>query len=247
MWKDVGSEKWMSVVDQSLDPKSKDSVETPAGPTITISRATGVGGYTVASRLAEYLQTHAPCPSGWTVWSKNLVQKVLEDHRLQGRVADFIREGHKGMLRDSVEEWLGLHPSAWTLVEQTNTTMLQLAKMGNVILMGWGAFLVTGELETAFHVRLVASLEKKLEKVLPGHNFDQKAALRYIKKEDEGRRRYIKDNFGKDVSDPLLYHITVNLDLIPHDEAARLIGDEVIRRFKLDGRKKAARSETRLT
>lgn len=247
MWKDTGSEELMAVADDYLNPKRKDSSGTSAGPAITISRATGVGGYTVASRLAEYLQTRAPCPSGWTVWSKNLAQKVLEDHHLHGRIADFIREGHKSMLRDSVEEWLGLHPSAWTLVEQTNTTMLQLAKMGNVILMGWGAFLVTSELETAFHVRLVASLEKRLEKVLPGHNFDEKAALRYIKKEDEGRRRYIKENFGKDVSDPLIYHITINLDLIPHAEAARLIGDEVIRRFKLDSRAKATGSGSRST
>jgi cytidylate kinase len=234
MAKNIGLEKCISFMKSELRPRSTStSVAASVRPAITICRATGVGGYTVASSLAEYLQTRAPSPSGWTVWGKNLVQKVLEDHSLQGRIADFIREDHKGTLRDSVEEWLGLHPSAWTLVEQTNATMLQLAKMGNVILMGWGAHLVTSELETAFHVRLEASFEKRLERVLPGHGFDQKAAIRYIKKEDEGRRRYIKDNFDKDVDDPLTYHMVLNVDRLPRDECARMIGDAVIGRFKL--------------
>jgi cytidylate kinase len=240
MTDDIGSDSWMVSTDHRFSPKEKDTPQGPVRPVITICRSTGVGGYTVASNLAEYLQTRAPCPSGWTVWSKNLVQKVLEDHHLQGRVGEFIREGHKGMLRDSLEEWLGLHPSAWTLVDQTNKTMLQLAAMGNVILMGWGANLVTSELETAFHVRLVASFEKRLERVQPGHGFDEKAAIRYIKKEDEGRRRYIRDNFDKDVNDPLLYHMVINMDLIPHNEAARLIGEDVIRHFGLPVRARTA-------
>ncbi len=247
MWDDLSSGYQEPFAKRSVNPKRQQASDTSKKAVITISRPTGAGGYAVASKLSEYLQKFAPCPTGWPIWSKNLVEKVLEDHSLHGRVADFIKEGHKGSIRDSVEEWLGLHPSAWTLVEQTNTTMLQLAEEGNVILMGWGSFLVTSELQTAFHVRLVASLAKRLEKVLPGHNFDEKAALRYIKKEDEGRRRYIKDNFQRDVDDPLLYHLVINLDLMNHDEAARLIGDEVVRRLGLDKRPKAAASEQHLT
>jgi len=67
------------------------------------------------------------------------------------------------------------------------------------------------------------------------------------KKKDEGRRRYLKDNFDKDIDDPLLYHVIINTDLVQHDEAARLIGDEVIRRFKLNSPVKASGSWSRLT
>jgi cytidylate kinase len=246
MWKESNPEKWMPADDDHFIPTNKERVETFTRPTITISRPTGVGGYAVASALSDYMQARAPCPGGWKVWSRNIIHKVMEDHKLHGKVGEFIKESHKGMIRDSVEEWLGLHPSAWTLVQQTNETMLDLAKKGDVILMGWGSFLVTRELETVFHVRLVASLEKRLQKVLPGHNLDEKAALRYIKKEDEGRRRYIKDNFGKDVGDPLLYHLVINLDLYGYDDAARLIGDEVVRRFGLAGGTKKAGSGSNL-
>jgi cytidylate kinase len=241
-----GSNKFAFSYEGRSDTEVNKDTQVSPGPTITICRASGVGGYTVASSLAKYLQMHAPCPGGWTVWGKNLVQKVLEDHHLQGHIGDFIREDHKGTVMDSVEEWLGLHPSAWTLVEQTNATMLQLAKMGNVILMGWGAHLVTVELKTAFHVRLEASFEKRLSRVLPGHGFDQKAAIRYIKKEDEGRRRYIKDNFDKRVDDPMQYHMVLNVDRLPHDECARVIGNAVINHFKLARHAGAMGSENRV-
>ena len=58
---------------------------------------------------------------------------------------------------------MGLHPSSWTLVQQTNATILQLAQMGNVILVGRGATVITSKLNNVFHVRLVGSLEKRIE------------------------------------------------------------------------------------
>jgi cytidylate kinase len=106
--------------------------------------------------------------------------------------------------------------------------------MGNVILVGRGGSIVTRELQNVFCVRLVGSLEKRIEQIRKVYNLDQKAAQNYIKKEDEGSRRYVKDNFDKDINDPLLYHVTINTDMVDYDEAARLIGDEVIKHFKLD-------------
>jgi cytidylate kinase len=183
----------------------------------------------------------------WTVFSQHLVAKVLEEHRHQKRIGDFMKEGHKGSLTDAFEELLGLHPSTWTLVEQTNATILRLAQIGNVILVGRGANVVTSKLETVFHVHLVGSLEKRIEQAQKVFGLDRKSAINYIKKKDEGRRRYLKDNFDKDINDPLLYHVIINTDLVQYDEAARLIGDEVIRRFKLDSPVKALGSRGRLT
>jgi cytidylate kinase len=241
MWHNIGLEKCISFIKSESHPKStSSSAPTPIRPAITISRMTGAGGHTVASILADYLQMHVPAHDRWTVFDQSLVEKVLEDHHINKRFAGFMEESHKSMLIDSVEEWMGLHPSSWTLVQQTNATILQLAKMGNVILVGRGATVIASKLNNAFHVRLVASLEKRIEYGQQLYGLDRKASLNFIKKRDEGRKRYLKDNFDVDVDDPLLYHVIINTDLVQYDEAARLIGDEVIRRFKLDSRVKAA-------
>jgi cytidylate kinase len=234
MWENISSEKTKSFIEQHFGSKGKDTSGISAKPAITISRQEGAGGLTVASNLANYLETQAASHEVWTVFSQHLVGKVLEDHNYHKGIGDFMKEGHKGSLTDAFEEFLGLHPNTWTLIEQTNATILRLAQIGNVILVGRGANVVTCELQNVFHVHLVGSLEKRIERAEKVFNLDQKAATHYIKQKDKARRRYLKDNFDKDMDDPLLYHVVINTDLIQYNEAARLIGNEVIARFKLD-------------
>lgn len=239
MWENINSKKSESFIEEHFGSKSKAASGTPGKPAITISRLEGAGGLTVASHLADYLKTHTFSHDVWTVFSQHIVAKVLEEHKLHERIGDFMKEGHKAMVVDAIEEFLGLHPSTWTLVEKANATILRLAQIGNVILVGRGANIVTSELKTVFHVHLVGSLEKRIEQAQKVFDLDRKAAINYIKKKDDGRRRYVKDNFDKDINDPSLYHVVINTDLMQYEEAARMIGDEVIKRFKLDSPVKA--------
>ncbi len=246
MWENISSEKCKAYIQSHFFQKGKKISGDPVRPAITISRAEGAGGLTVASELADYLQAHVPSHEVWTVFSHHLVAKVLEEHQHRKHIGDFMKEDHKAMLTDALEELLGLHPSTWTLVEQTNATIRRLAQTGNVILVGRGSSIVTSKMKNVFHVRLTGSLERRIEQAQKVFGYDEKTAANYIKKKDQARRRYIKDNFGREIDDPLLYHVTVNTDLVSFSEAARLVGEEVIRRFKLDSPAKTMASMSRL-
>lgn len=208
----------------------------PGKPAVTLSRMTGSGGSVVAARLAHFLQekTRSPCP--WTVFDDNLVQKVLEEHHLPERLAEYMPENHKSMLEDTVEELLGLHPSSWTLVRQTHETIWHLASMGYVILVGRGANIITSRLPHVFHVRLVGSVEKRAKRLEGLFKLGPSAAVEFLQREDAGRRRYLKEHFDKDVDDPLLYHLVVNTDAIPYEDAAALIGQAALTHFQVAGR-----------
>ena len=234
MWKNIGLEQCRSFINCQLSSGGWARGDGLVKPAITFSRMTGAGGLTVADELAEYLQAKVPRHAPWTVFDRKLVEQVLEDHHLSKRVAEFMPENHKSMLTDIFEELLGLHPSAWTLVHQTAETILHLAQMGNVILVGRGASVVTRELDNVFHVRLVGSVAKRIERVQQVYELDRPAAIEFINRKDKGRRRYLKEHFHEDIDDPLLYHLIINTDRIRSEDAARLIGDEVIRRFHLD-------------
>jgi cytidylate kinase len=234
MWKNIGLEQCLSFINCQLSPGGTgDHTGASIHPAITISRMTGSGGRSVASRLAEYLQKRVPAESPWTVFDRNLVEKVLEEHHLPKETAKFMHENHRSMLGDTVEELLGMHPSSWTLAQKTARTILHLAQAGHVILVGRGANVITRRLDNVFHVRLVGSLEKRIERIQELYQLDRKKALAFVVSKDKGRKRYLKDNFDKDIDDPLLYHLTINTDRLPYDATARLIGDEVIRRFRL--------------
>jgi cytidylate kinase len=235
MAQNIGYQQCLSFINCQLRPGAKRSgvrVESP--PSVTISRMAGSGGRTIASNLAAYLQRRTPVDCHWTVFDQNLLEEVLEDHHLPKRMANYMPENHASVFGDMVEELLGLHPSAWTITHQTAETILRLAHMGNVILVGRGANIITRNLERVFHVRLVGSLEKRIERVQQVYGLEKQKAIDCIQLEDKGRRRYIKDNFHKDIDDPLLYHLVLNTDLVSPDDATRLIGDEVISRFHLE-------------
>lgn len=232
MWENLSIKKSRSFIERQLEKKEK--AKTIAKPAITISRLEGAGGLTVASNLVNYLEQHTASREQWTVFSQHLVAKVLEEHKHDKSIGTFMKEDHKGTIIDAFEQFFGLHPSTWTLVQQTNITILRLAQIGNVILVGRGANIVTAELENVFHIHLVGSFEKRVEQAQKVFSLDRKAAINYIKKKDEARKRYVKDNFDKDINDPLLYHLVINTDLVSHDDAARMVGTEIIKRFGLD-------------
>jgi cytidylate kinase len=237
MWNNIGFDLCQSFINCQLRPgetKERSRLRPAISPSITISRMTGSGGRAIASKLADYLQAHVPVDCHWTVFDRTLIERTLEDHHLPKRMAEYMPESHKSAVGDVVEELFGLHPSSWTLVRQTSETMLRLARMGHVILVGRGANVVTSKLENVYHVRLVGSLEKRAARVQEVFGLDRHQALDFIRKEDSGRRRYLKDHFGEDIDDPLLYHLVINTDRIAYDDAARMIGREVVERFDLE-------------
>jgi len=63
------------------------------------------------------------------------------------------------------------------------------------------------------------------------YGYDKKTTYNFIKKEDKARRDHIKKYYHKDIDDPLLYHLTINTNLLSFDDIAEIIGQLVIRRF----------------
>jgi hypothetical protein len=193
---------------------------------LTISRQAGCGALAVAERLADLLQARAPKDAPrWTVFDKNLVEKVLEEHNLPQRLGRFMPENWISEIEDTIDEIFGLHPPSWLLVRKTAETILHLAKLGNVIVIGRGANVITAKMEGVLHVRLVASLESRVQRIQEVDHLDRKAALAFIEREDTGRRRYLRRYYRKKIDDALLYHLIINTDLMPYDRAARLIAD----------------------
>lgn len=200
-------------------------------PTVTISRQAGSGSHVIADKLAEMLETRLPGEScRWTVFDRNLVERVLDDHHLPSRLARFMPEDRISEVSDTMDELFGLHPPSWTLVREASDTILRLAQMGGVILIGRAANIITRKLDSVFHVRLVGSAERRLEHIREYYGLSPKAAVKMLQEEDRGRRRYVRKYFGKDIDDPLLYHLVINTDHISYDLAARIIADTVVQK-----------------
>ncbi len=202
-------------------------------PVITVTRQTGSGGHLFANKLAEYLQNRVPTRCSWAVFDQNLVEKVLEEHNLPKEFAKYMPEDRNSLINDMVEELLGLHPPSWELVRQTTETILHLAHAGNVIIVGRAANVITQKMPNTFHIRLVGSFERRVERIMRLGNMSRKAAENFVKKEDEAKIKYLKHYFNENPENPLQYHFIINTDLIEPEEAAIYVGNAIIKRFKL--------------
>jgi cytidylate kinase len=227
----IGIERCLSFINTQLKNgkvrnRNEDSGEIRA---VTISRQTGCGALAIAEKLANYLQARTPEDKPhWTVFDRNLVERVLVEHSLPQRLARFMPENWSSEIEDTLDELFGLHPPSWLLVRETAETILRLVKIGNVIIIGRGANLITSKFDSVFHVRLVAPLQQRAQHIQETEDLDRRAALELIHREDKGRKRYLRKHYEQDINDPLLYHVLLNTGLLDYDRTARLIGGIVL-------------------
>ena len=202
------------------------------GPTITISRETGIGAEKVCEALIKYFKNSSPNGTNdWVYFDKNLINKVQEDHNLPERFCKFLLDERLSNLNSLVNELLGLQPSKLKLLHKTNKTIYQLAEFGNVIIVGRAANIITANLKNTFHVRLVAPLNDRIRNAQRLYNISVKESADFIKHEDKQRTDFVLHYFHKDITDPMLYHLVLNTSLLTFDEIAETIGSIVIKKF----------------
>jgi len=213
-------------------PQAKPIVKKPVYPCITVSRETGAGAQDVCKELIKILASKSESNDiRWTFFDRKLIEKILEDHHLPKQLRKYLQEDKYSHLSSAVNELLGLHPSHWTLLHHTTETILQLARMGKVVIVGRGGNIITSKLKNAFHVRLIAPLDNRIKHIMDVHKMNRQDAESYIKKEDSARGKYLKSNFFKDIKDPALYHLVVNTTLLSYKEAAEIIADVAMKKF----------------
>jgi cytidylate kinase len=234
MIENVGLNHCLSFINSQLQESQKVGAEATGmvRRAVTISRQAGCGAVAVAEKLAAYLQARSPGDAApWTVFDQNLMAKVLEDHNLPTRLARLLPENTISRIDDILADLFDVRPPAETIVRQITETVLRLASLGNVILVGRGSTVITAKLPHVLHVRLVAPFEKRVAYAHTEYhqlNTTLDQARRFCLEEDRGRERYMKKYFNTDINDPLLYHLIVNTGLVNYDAAAKLIGDAVL-------------------
>lgn len=179
---------------------------------ITISREAGAGAITIAGLVAERLRALEEDRESrpWAVFDANLAGEVLKDHHLPDKLERFMEETARPPVDTAVAELLGLVPSPWTLVQLTTETILRLASLGHVILVGRGANIITARMPQVFNVRLVAPWTTRVEHLARQNHVSHAEAARIAKNRDQARRAYVRRYFNAEVDDPTLYDLTVN-------------------------------------
>ncbi|MCE9616717.1 MAG: cytidylate kinase-like family protein [Lentisphaerae bacterium] len=209
---------------------------TPGGgapviqPFITLSREAGAGGISIGTLLRDRLQAedkHAFSP--WLWFDRDLLAKVVEQHNLPKEVAHTMDQPNYHRVLKWIDEMMGQYPSWSLLARKTNETIMFLARIGNVILVGRGANILTRDMPGGLHVRLIGSMPKRIGHVVEYYKLTRLEAEKFIAREDSSRAMYVKDNFGADIQNAHGYDLTINTDHVRYEDAVTLIMEQVAR------------------
>jgi cytidylate kinase len=170
---------------------------SPEQRVLTLARELGAGETGFAPTLATRLRLRDYDRDLLEQEAKRLGIPEAELEKIDERPAGIFQRFRPGSLYQRYFETLG-------------KLMNELAARGGVLIVGRGGSRFLRDHPRAFHVRLVAPMPVRVQRVMEHRWLRQEPAKKLIAESDGQRRRFYQDYFGADWSDPLEYHLTVN-------------------------------------
>ncbi|HSH09515.1 MAG TPA: cytidylate kinase-like family protein [Oceanipulchritudo sp.] len=200
-------------------------LEKPRIPlAVTISRQVYSGSHEIAELMIKQLEADPKLGvAKWALFDRDLVHRILEDHNLPKAIARYMPEDRDRDFTGLINEILGLHPSLWELFHYTCDTIHKLAKIGNVILIGRGAHIITRNMPHVLHVRVVAPFEMRVQRAAQILGVSTQEAGKQIRQDDQARAAFVRSHFDEALDNPLVYHLTINTGLTSIRTAAQIL------------------------
>jgi cytidylate kinase len=102
--------------------------------------------------------------------------------------------------------------------------MERFAKEGNVIIVGRGGQMILRDWPTALHIRLYASPEVRVQRLMQRENISEPEAKRRVTRSDEQKRQAIRQMHNNaDWTNLKYYHLAIDTARIPLEVAAKII------------------------
>ncbi len=201
---------------------------------LTVSRQFGAGGEALARKLGERL--------GWRVVGREVVRKIAAELRMSEEDLAERDERVRGLV-----ERVGIHlagafpelvppPFPPSRVDDETVRVLceavlrEAVRLGPVILVGHGAQCLFGDRDDALHARIVAPRDVRARRLATERGFEVEEAREEVVMGDAARKEYLQHHYGRDWTDPDLYHVILNVGRLEVGEAVALLEATVRRR-----------------
>ena len=204
-------------------------------PFITISRqagteAHGIGRF-ILMRLAEY--EDPDLKSGWDLFDQKLCALIAQNKSLDADYDTLVNEKYRaeGIQRMVYEMLIGT-PQQYKIQKKIEEVIRLLARLGKVVIIGRAGFLVARDMPGAIHIRLIASMDNRMQAVMKHDCISENEAAKVIRKIDAERAAFLKSHHNFDIHTPSQFDLVWNLDRIRVPELVDTMAELVHLRLK---------------
>ncbi len=174
---------------------------------ITFSRKMGTNGSEIARRVADQL--------GYSFYDTEAIENAARE---MGFLKDIKEVDEK--VPSLFERLFTQKPEIH--LDRLHSIIYELASRGNAVFLGRGSHILLRTFKCALHIRVIASLEKRIENLV-GRGWHREVAIKAIHKSDHERGAFIKFAFEVDWDNPELYDLVLNTDNLTVDMAANTV------------------------
>jgi len=210
-----------------------------AGPTlsheqmafITLSREFGCEAIPLSLRLAEILNERCRPTIPWVAYDKEVLDRVAQELHLHRSVVESL-DGHR---RDEMSELfhaiLNVKVDEALVFRKMAEVIRSLALHGHAILVGRGSHLITQDLRTGLHVRLVAPCSWRAHRLASDRQVSHRDAEKIIAQGEKEREHYLRTFFAQDPAHPFHHDLVVDNSRFNLDQIAEIIFTALGARF----------------
>jgi cytidylate kinase len=163
---------------------------------ITFSRKMGTNGSEIARRVADQL--------GYKFYDTEAIENAAREMGFLESVREIDEKAPSLFHR--------VFSSKPTVdIDRLDSVIYKLASQGNAVFLGRGSHILLRTFSCALHVRVTASLQKRIQNLVE-KGLHQEAAKKAIEHSDHERSSFAKFAFGVDWESPELYDVVLNMD-----------------------------------
>jgi len=177
---------------------------------VTLSQMLGTDGERIARKVASGLQ--------YTFYGEQELFKAAEELDVLEDVRK-VDEKAPPFLERLFSERPKVH------LDRLQSVIYDVAKKGDAVFFGRGSQLLLNSFSCAFHVLVIGSHEKRIERVMKEMGLSRAEAEKTIHRSDQEKKDFIQFAFKEDWLNFHLYDLILNTDKLSFDSAARAIID----------------------
>jgi hypothetical protein len=208
---------------QIADRSGTEPAPAPQKPMICISREYRSRGSEIGKRVAERL--------GFQLYGHELVDQIAEQAHVRRRVIESVDERTQRAIDNFLGEVFGGGFFARSdYLRNLAKVVLTLGRHGEGVILGRGAFFILDPQYT-LRVRTIAPLEVRVARVAAEQGWDPEKAKDFLRRIDTERSTFIRQHFGREVSDPGHYDLVLNTGSFSEETCADLVVQAFRARF----------------
>ncbi|NQU09192.1 cytidylate kinase-like family protein [bacterium] len=200
-------------------------------PFVTISREFGCEGVSLALQLSHILNERCRPFFTWVAYDRELLDRVAEELHLQRAVIESIDGSRRDGMTELFNAVLNSTIDDSVVFRKLGAVIRSLAIHGHCILVGRGSHLITQDLKTGMHVRLVAPRGWRVHQVTEEQQLPQREAAKLVEDHERQRDQFYRTFFVQDPQHPFHHDLIIDNSRFNLDQLAEIIFTALGARF----------------